>query len=152
MRRGLVTIDFALGTRAVLDYAALLAESLHHSIDVLSVGELAPVAQLDVQQLPAPVEPVELLARDRVAQQLQEFIAAGHMSDDVRVHSRLEAGDVYAGILQLAEREPYDLIVMGTHGRSGLSHFLMGSVAEKVMRRAPCPVMTVRAGAMAAPS
>lgn len=55
-----------------------------------------------------------------------------------------EAGEPAQAILERAERGAYDLMVLGTHGRSGLSHALLGSVAEKVMRRAPCPVLTVR--------
>ena len=47
-------------------------------------------------------------------------------------------------ILEVAARDRYDLVVMGTHGRTGLSQLLMGSVAEKVVRQAPCPVLTVR--------
>jgi nucleotide-binding universal stress UspA family protein len=47
-------------------------------------------------------------------------------------------------ILAIAEEGTYDLIVMGTHGRTGLSHVLLGSVAERVVRRATCPVLTVR--------
>jgi nucleotide-binding universal stress UspA family protein len=54
-------------------------------------------------------------------------------------------GDPRARIVEIAERDGYDLIVMGTHGRSGRVRALAGSVAETVVRRAPCAVMTVRA-------
>ena len=50
----------------------------------------------------------------------------------------------YAEILRYANEHGVDLIVMGTHGRSGVSHVLLGSIAEKIVRRAPCPVLTVR--------
>ena len=53
-------------------------------------------------------------------------------------------GSPAQSILEVAERDKSDLIVIGTHGRSGLGHLLLGSVAEKVLRRAPCPVLTVR--------
>lgn len=55
-------------------------------------------------------------------------------------------------ILRTARTEPCDLIVMGTHGRSGFGHLLMGSVAENVMRKAPCPVLTVRPNASRFPA
>lgn len=56
----------------------------------------------------------------------------------------LRSGSPIAHILQYAQETGIDLIVMGTHGRSGFSHFLLGSVAENVVRRAPCSVLTVR--------
>jgi len=62
----------------------------------------------------------------------------------VDFEQRILKGDPAHEIIRLAEREKIDLIVMGTHGRRGLSRLLMGSVAEWVMRRANCPVLTVR--------
>ena len=53
-------------------------------------------------------------------------------------------GKPYIKIKELAEEEHIDLIVMGTHGREGLAHFLLGSVTEKVIRTAPCPVLVIR--------
>jgi nucleotide-binding universal stress UspA family protein len=60
---------------------------------------------------------------------------------------RLVAGQPGLSILQVAEEEGVDMIVMGTHGRTGLSRLLMGSVAEEVVRKAKCPVLTVKAAA-----
>jgi len=57
---------------------------------------------------------------------------------------KLMIGDPAEAIVQLAEADHVDLIVMGTHGRTGLTRLLMGSVAEAVVRRAPCPVLTVK--------
>jgi nucleotide-binding universal stress UspA family protein len=54
-------------------------------------------------------------------------------------------GAISSEIVRFAKDEGYDLIVMGTHGRTGLGHVMLGSVAEKVLRTAPCPVLTVRA-------
>jgi nucleotide-binding universal stress UspA family protein len=67
------------------------------------------------------------------------------------VEYRLEQGDPTVEIVRLAERLPGDLIVLGTHGRTGVSRLLMGSVAEEVVRQAPCPVITVRAPRRAVP-
>ncbi len=64
---------------------------------------------------------------------------------EVPYKHRLVNGHPAHAIVQLAESEDVDLIVMGTHGRSGLSRLLMGSVAEHVMRKAPCPVLTYKA-------
>jgi nucleotide-binding universal stress UspA family protein len=64
--------------------------------------------------------------------------------DNVPVEHRLEEGDPAAEVLSVAKETKAGLIVMGTHGRTGLSRLLMGSVAEHVMRQAPCPVLTVK--------
>lgn len=57
---------------------------------------------------------------------------------------KLMIGDPAEAIIQLAEADDVDFVVMGTHGRTGLTRLLMGSVAEAVVRRAPCPVLTVK--------
>jgi nucleotide-binding universal stress UspA family protein len=66
---------------------------------------------------------------------------------DVPAEHRLVTGEPASALVKLAKDEAVDLIVMGTHGRSGLSRLLMGSVAEAVVRRAPCPVLTYKQGA-----
>ena len=63
----------------------------------------------------------------------------------VACEHRLEIGDPVAEILRVAAEQNVDLIVMGTHGRSGLKRLVLGSVAEAIVRRAPCPVVTYRA-------
>ena len=73
-------------------------------------------------------------------------------SPEVAVEHRLADGDAAAEVACAAAETRCDLIVMGTHGRSGLKHLLMGSVAERVVRQAPCPVLTVKAPAPAAPA
>jgi nucleotide-binding universal stress UspA family protein len=62
----------------------------------------------------------------------------------VRIEHRLEDGEPAVEILRVAKEIQPDLIVMGTHGRTGLGRLLMGSVAEQVVRRAPCPVLTIK--------
>ncbi len=62
----------------------------------------------------------------------------------VDIERRLDHGDPVTVILDVAQEVPCDLIVMGTHGRTGVGRLLMGSVAEKVLRKAQCPVMTVK--------
>jgi nucleotide-binding universal stress UspA family protein len=74
---------------------------------------------------------------------LQEVTgAAGKVG--VSVETRVVTGIPSEDIVRVAQELPADLIIMGTHGRAGMSHLLLGSVAEKVVRRAPCPVLTVR--------
>lgn len=79
-----------------------------------------------------------------VHDELQQKLDNVSMPEGLWVSRRLEEGDPVAEILEVARETNADLIVMGTHGRRGLSRLLMGSVAEQVMRRAACPVLTVR--------
>jgi universal stress protein A len=63
---------------------------------------------------------------------------------DIPVKKAIKTGVTFVEILDYIKTENIDLVVMGTHGRSGFEHILLGSVAEKIIRRAPCPVLTVR--------
>jgi nucleotide-binding universal stress UspA family protein len=98
---------------------------------------------------PPPVAHGEVVARrqpngfhDALWRQLQAFQAPGPA---VCVRHRLAEGDAAEEIVRVAREEGCDLIVMGTHGRTGLRRLVMGSVAEEVLREARCPVLTVRA-------
>jgi universal stress protein A len=147
INRLLVPVDFSPQSREALRYAALLAERFGAKLDVLHVWEMPHFAGMDLM-LQAPVvdsEPLEHYVREQASREMSDFLKEEHLHDDLQVTERIEAGDVDAVIVKLAEAEHYDLIVMGTHGRSGLAHLLM--VAEKVIRNAPCPVLTVRHGA-----
>jgi nucleotide-binding universal stress UspA family protein len=74
---------------------------------------------------------------------LQAVVDAGARAG-VPVDTRIVTGIPFDEIVRIGKELPADLIIMGTHGRTGVSHLLLGSVAEKVVRRAPCPVLTVR--------
>ncbi len=82
---------------------------------------------------------------ERTMEQVREELGKIVPDDgNIRFEHRLLAGVAGLEIPRLAEEEQADLIVMGTHGRTGLTRLLMGSVAEAVVRRAPCPVLTLR--------
>lgn len=78
-------------------------------------------------------------------QALREMLAAVKPTDEnIQYEHRLLTGDPASEVVRLAEEENVDLIIMATHGRTGLMRFLMGSVAEAIVRRSPCPVMTFK--------
>src|SRR5919198_2663943 len=79
----------------------------------------------------------------RAAQEQLDRVTVPHAN--VRAERRLEQGDAVTEILRIAQEAHVDLIVLGTHGRTGLGRLLMGSVAEQVVRQAACPVLTVKA-------
>jgi nucleotide-binding universal stress UspA family protein len=98
--------------------------------------------------VPPPIAHGEVVARrqaDGFYEELwNELRAVGASALGVSVEYRLEEGNAVEEIVRTAEDIQADLIVMGTHGHTGLSHMLMGSVAERTLRRAPCPVLTVK--------
>ena len=88
---------------------------------------------------PEPLEPPE-----DAAELHRRLVAVRPADPKVPVEHVMLVGDEATEIIRLAADKAVDLIVMGTHGRSGIGRMLMGSVAEKVVRRAPCPVLTVK--------
>jgi nucleotide-binding universal stress UspA family protein len=75
--------------------------------------------------------------------QLEDQVSA--LKDEYpKITGKLVTGNTFLEIIQAARDDDVDMIVMGTHGRTGLAHVLIGSVAEKVVREAPCPVLTVK--------
>ncbi len=149
--RILVPVDFSACSGPALHEALFLARRFGASIDVLHVAD--PPRPLVAPGIPFGVvgtDPIALEDHSRAleAGRMERFLSEWDAEADtsgVRIRSRLETGAACDVILRLAREEKYDLIVMGTHGRSGILHVLMGSVAEKVVRRAPCPVLTTRA-------
>jgi nucleotide-binding universal stress UspA family protein len=118
---------FRLACSLARDYGARLFV-LHVTSPVVVYGE-----GLALPPPPAPKEP--LMAR------LDQLVA---QDPKVPMQHRLAEGDAATEILRAAGQVKCDLIVMGTHGRTGLGRLLMGSVAEQVVRKAPCPVVTVK--------
>ena len=92
--------------------------------------------------MPVPLVQEKRLYREEMTSELNRL---GASDAQVRVEHRLEEGDAATQILRIAQETGCDLIVLGTHGRTGLGRLLMGSVAEQVLRTATCPVLTVRA-------
>jgi nucleotide-binding universal stress UspA family protein len=86
---------------------------------------------------------------DTAQTELRDF-AVTHLQDAVPVQVHIAVGKPAEEIVRVAQEEGVDLVVMGTHGRTGVRHLLLGSVAEDVTRHAPCPVFTVRIAAASA--
>lgn len=127
--------DFSEPAEMALSLACSLARAHHAQLVVLHV-------------MPSPVCWGEVVARrgpDGVEEQIWRENLAPLASDapDLNIEKWLEQGDPVEQILNVAEETSCDLIVMGTHGRKGVPRLLLGSVAEKVLRNAPCPVLTV---------
>jgi nucleotide-binding universal stress UspA family protein len=131
--------DFSPCADLALRFAGSLARDLGARLVVLHVGQ-PPLYALE-SPIPATPLPVEW-RREELEQQLRQRTVPDLGSGP---EYRLEYADrVSDEILRVADETRCDLIVLGTHGRTGLSRLLVGSVAEHVMRRASCPVLTVR--------
>ncbi|OFW48733.1 MAG: hypothetical protein A3G77_14625 [Acidobacteria bacterium RIFCSPLOWO2_12_FULL_68_19] len=141
--RVLVPTDFSGPSDAALDCARTIARRLNGTFHLMHVLE-------ELAEVPPATELVEVGSRERRAAHLQEAterLAKRLTSDDVALlHATAGAvlGHAASAIVDYAADNGFDLIVMGTHGRTGLSHLLMGSVAERVIRDAPCAVVTMR--------
>ena len=144
IRRILCPLDFSLFSRHALEQAIALAREFGAEISARHVFALAPVVEAVPAAALAGIDPLSLSAPRRAAltAELREFtyeVDAG----GIVMHVGIDEGDPVDVIVKAATDWPADLIVMGTHGRTGLGRLLLGSVAERVLRRATCPVLTV---------
>jgi nucleotide-binding universal stress UspA family protein len=139
----LLATDFSEPSAGALEYSKALARAFGARIHVLHVLEdLAAHAwttEVYVAALPGVHEEMERQATERLAK-----VFTDEERKIYRVRTELRAGSPFVEVVRYAREEQVDLIVMGTHGRGPLAHMLLGSVAERVVRKASCPVLTVR--------
>jgi len=138
-KRMLVPVDFSDCSLDALEYGALIAQRSNASLKLLHV--LEPVSYGLDFTLPHMAERES--SKTAVTKRLSDLVSAltfGGLASDFLMSGGLPADS----ILDAARAQSVDVIVMGTHGRRGLSHALFGSVAESVLRRSSCPVLTVR--------
>jgi nucleotide-binding universal stress UspA family protein len=137
----LVPSDFSECSEEALQYGLELARRFDASVHLLHVVPDPMVQPWAAEGFSAPAfEVVEEWKTQAVAR----LNAAVPDADRHRVTAVAVVATPYFEILAYAVTHKVDLIVMGTHGRSGVSHLLLGSIAERVVRTAPCPVLTVR--------
>lgn len=137
----LIPTDFSATADAAARYGCELAAQLGARVTLLHVFSSGVVALPDAVY--APTEEELRMLQDAAEAELRA--AARHLAGlRAPIACRAVVGAPSDEIIAAAARLRADLIVMGTHGRRGLSHLLLGSVAERVLRTAPCPVLTVR--------
>jgi nucleotide-binding universal stress UspA family protein len=137
----LVPTDFSDCSEAAVKYGYALAEAFGATIHLLNVVQDPYAMPWAADAFAAPIGDMitewETQARHRLVETVPEASPAPTVL-------RTLVGSPYSSIVQYAEQHHVDLIVMGTHGRGPLGHLLLGGVAERVVRTAPCPVLTVR--------
>jgi universal stress protein A len=141
-RTMLVPTDFSEHSDQALEQAAELAAQLDATIHLMHVVQISPMGGGPEV---ASVYPTTLIdSATSAAQTALEARAARHRDRATMAPVRIEIGDPRDVIDRVAEELGADLIVMGTHGPRGVRRMLLGSVAEAVVRTAPCPVLTIR--------
>jgi nucleotide-binding universal stress UspA family protein len=141
IRKILVPTDFSPASDEAIDVALSIAKLASAEILLQHVYQLPTYAFPDGVVVATPDVMGDILSSIKRHMDAAEgrVRAAG-----VKVSKVTDEGAAWSEIVRRAEKEKYDLIVMGTHGRAGLAHLFLGSVAERVIRKAPCPVVTVR--------
>lgn len=143
LHRILVPTDFSKFSENALLYGIAFAEKFAAELHLIHVVQDLALFVPDAVTVPPIVVPpmAEMATSVRLA--LDRLIQE-HNLTRLSVKAEVREGSPYFEIVRYAKETNIDLIVMGTHGRGVLAHVLMGSVTEKVVRKAPCPVLTVR--------
>ncbi len=144
LQRILYPTDFSELSLYALRYARNFAETFSAELHVLHVVDEAYQNWVTMGPNTVPVGPTAQEMLDLAREQMTSFIQEHLCEVGFPVVWKVLLGRPYPTILDYAAQERIDLIVIATHGRGALSHVLLGSVTEKVVRKAPCPVLTVR--------
>ena len=138
----LAPTDFSDSSKKTLSDALELAQTFGATLSLLHVIEPPPYP---IEGFVPPAMGADLLGdlERQASAELAQVLSEAHGAT-IEVTRAVAMGSPAQKIVETAEAEHVDLIVMATHGRTGLSHLLIGSVAERVVRTAPCPVLTIR--------
>jgi nucleotide-binding universal stress UspA family protein len=147
-RKILVPVDFSTHSARAVEVAADLARRYEGSLEVVHVFDPMAYPLPDGYVMFTRPQLDEMFARFDA--ELARYEKAALAAGAPRVQTHVRQGPCAGEICNFAQEGAFDLIVMGTHGRRGLNRMLLGSVAERVLRTAPCPVLTIRAEARAA--
>lgn len=141
VKKILVPIDFSDYSKKALQYAFNLAQQF--SAQILLIYVIEPViypADFSMGQVALPSVDIEMNTR---AKEELENLATREISG-LDVKTIIKTGKPFVEIVETAAEEDIDLIIIASHGHTGVEHLLFGSTAEKVVRKAPCPVLTLR--------
>jgi len=151
LNRVLAPTDFSRFSGFALEWAANLAETLQAELILLHVipeeeGKIIEevIGEGAAVQIPVGIRQNVLKERQKKFQEQIDVVLPRSMRDSLKVEEILRIGVPFLEIIKVAKEKDVDLIVMGTHGRTGLTHVLIGSVAEKVVHHAHCPVLTIK--------
>jgi nucleotide-binding universal stress UspA family protein len=142
LKQILVPVDFSDNSKKALQYAIPFAEQFHAAITVLYVVEPAVFpSDFGFGQMSFP--DVEREMHDKARMELQNVVS--EMTTPVKILPVVLSGIPFVEVTTYADENDIGLIILATHGRTGVEHILFGSTAEKIIRKSPCPVLVVRA-------
>ncbi len=142
IKKILVTTDLSEESRSAMEFAVWLASKEKASITLLYCVDNLPTVAYHTVDLSFDKFREEIMFQEQ--KRLKTFTTATEKLFKTKVHTQLVEGNASQEIVHFAGKNGFDLIVMNTHGRTGIQHTILGSVAEKVVRKAPCPVLTIR--------
>ena len=142
LRTILVTTDFSETSKRAVEPALTLARAFGSKLVVVYVEE-EKLPPLVVEYTAVGLDDILRDQQQRAEKRLNEFVAQ-QLGGAREIETRVASGVPHVEIVRLAEECGADLIVMATHGRGFFSHLVLGSTTERVLRRAPCPVLAVR--------
>lgn len=142
MKKILVTTDLSEESRSAMEYAVWLASKEHSTIVLLYCLDSIPSVAYHTVDLTFDKFRAEIVKQEK--NHLREFADSLKNSLHVKFESVMVEGNAFQMIIEYAKKHHFDQIIMNTHGRTGLEHAVLGSIAEKVVRNAPCPVTTIR--------
>lgn len=146
IQKVLCPIDCSEGSKVALEYALFVGKHFNAKVHVLHAWHVAHHVRpdLSVWMEAHGQQPISKVVALEAKAETDRFLSSVAASADAALEVHVLEGEPAATIVTFANDHKSDLIVIGTHGHTGLVHFALGSVAEKVVRRAPCPVLTVR--------
>ena len=139
-----VAVDFSAQAREAMRVAAGMAAAVHAELTLVHVWQIGTYAfEPNLTATPGTVYDDML---ERIEQDLADWKHRAIEMGVTRVRTAVIRGSAWKEIVEVLKADrSYDLVVLGTHGRTGISHALLGSVAEKIVRHAPCPALVVHA-------
>ena len=142
IKKILVPIDFSDYSKKALQYTVKLAKSFNAELFLVYVIEpMVYPADLSMGQMVIPQSEVNL--SEKANSELEE-LATNEIGDSLKYNILIKTGKPFMEIIETATEVDADLIIIATHGHTGVEHLLFGSTSEKVVRKAPCPVLTLR--------
>ncbi len=142
VKRILCPTDFSESSEHALTYAVSFARQYGATIYLVHVIE--PITAVPAIYLDPAMTLDERPGLENSIHKLLDEAIPKEIKDEVKVIPMIRRGAPFVEIITVAKEENVDLIIIATHGRSGLAHLLLGSTAERVVRKAPCPVLTVK--------
>lgn len=141
MKNILCPVDYSVYSEMALKYAIEFAEKYQAKLYLMHVLDIRvyDITDPDLYDVNIVDEETLVKLRERLLRCVKEDTRG-----KIAVEALIIQGVPFAEIIKTSKEYKIDLIVIGTHGRTGISHAIMGSVAEKVVRKAPCPVLTIR--------